>query len=43
MYKFSWYTEKRSNEFNLIHSELPSMLSNISKKLKLEKFIHISH
>ena len=34
--------EKRSNEFNLIHSELPSMLSNISKKLKLEKFIHIS-
>ncbi len=34
--------EKRSNEFNLVHSELPSMLSNISKKLKLEKFIHIS-
>jgi len=34
--------EKKKNDFNLIHSKLPSLLSELSKKNKLKQFIHIS-
>ena len=34
--------EKKSNYFNLIHSELPALLSKISSKQNLSQFIHIS-
>ena len=34
--------EKKQNQFNLIHSELPSLLSKIALKNSLEQFIHLS-
>ena len=34
--------EKRKNEFKLIHSDLPAMLSKKANEFKLEKFIHLS-
>ena len=34
--------EKKENHFNLIHSDLPSLLSKIAFKNSLDQFIHIS-
>ncbi len=34
--------EKRKDEFKILHSDLPSMLSKIANQYQLEKFIHIS-
>ena len=34
--------EKKKNHFNLIHSDLPSLLSKLAKKNSIEQFIHIS-
>ena len=34
--------EKKKNEFKLLHSDLPSLLSKNANKFKLEKFIHLS-
>tara|TARA_Y100000591_G_C21783469_1_gene672424 strand:+ start:4 stop:969 length:966 start_codon:yes stop_codon:yes gene_type:complete len=34
--------EKRKDEFKLIHSDLPAMLSKKANEFKLEKFIHLS-
>ena len=34
--------EKKQNHFDLIHSELPSLLSKMASKYSLEQFIHIS-
>ena len=34
--------EKKKDEFKLIHTDLPAMLSQIANKYKLEKFIHLS-
>ncbi len=34
--------EKRENYFNLIHTELPSLLSNIASKKSINQFIHVS-
>ena len=34
--------EKKQNHFNLIHSELPSLLSKIASKNSLDQFIHVS-
>ena len=34
--------EKNKNQFNLIHSDLPSLLSKIAKKKFLSQFIHVS-
>tara|TARA_A100001011_G_C14118565_1_gene760201 strand:+ start:15 stop:977 length:963 start_codon:yes stop_codon:yes gene_type:complete len=34
--------EKKKNNFNLIHSDLPSLLSNLAKKNSIKQFIHIS-
>ncbi len=34
--------EKKQNDFNLIHSDLPSLLSNLANKNSLHQFIHIS-
>ena len=34
--------EKKKNHFIDVHSEFPSLLSNLSKKKKLKQFIHIS-
>tara|TARA_B100001989_G_scaffold249996_1_gene226308 strand:- start:862 stop:1833 length:972 start_codon:yes stop_codon:yes gene_type:complete len=34
--------EKNKNQFNLIHSNLPSLLSKLASKHYLEQFIHIS-
>ncbi len=34
--------EKKQNHFNLIHSDLPSLLSKVAFKNSLEQFIHIS-
>ena len=34
--------EKKKNQFNLIHTDLPDLLSKKSKKYNIEKFIHIS-
>ena len=34
--------EKRKNEFDNIHNNLPSLLSRLSSKKKIEQFIHIS-
>ena len=34
--------EKKKNDFNLIHSDLPALLSKKANEFKLEKFIHLS-
>ena len=34
--------EKKENQFNLIHSDLPSLISKIAYKFSLKQFIHIS-
>lgn len=34
--------EKKKNNFNLIHSDLPSLLSNLAKENSIKQFIHIS-
>ena len=34
--------EKKENHFNLIHSDLPSLLSKVAKKKSLKQFIHLS-
>ncbi len=34
--------EKKENQFNLIHSELPSLLSRIAAKKSIDQFIHVS-
>ncbi len=34
--------EKKPNQFNLFHSDLPSLLSKLALKNSLEQFIHIS-
>ena len=34
--------EKKENQFNLIHSDLPSLLSKIAYKSSLDQFIHLS-
>ena len=34
--------EKKKNDFNLIHSDLPSLLSNLALKNSLEQFINLS-
>ena len=34
--------EKKQNDFNLIHSDLPSLLSNLALKNSLEQFINLS-
>ena len=34
--------EKKKNEFKLIHSDLPALLSKKANEFKLEKFIHLS-
>ncbi len=34
--------EKKKDEFNLIHSNLPSLLSNKAREFNLDKFIHLS-
>ncbi len=34
--------EKKENQFNLIHSELPSLLSSIAAKKSIDQFIHVS-
>ena len=34
--------EKKKNHFNLIHRDLPSLLSKVAQKKSLEQFIHIS-
>ena len=34
--------EKKENDFNLIHSDLPSLLSNLAKENSVKQFIHIS-
>ena len=34
--------EKKKDEFKLIHTDLPAMLSQTANKYKLEKFIHLS-
>ncbi|MBD1153640.1 MAG: complex I NDUFA9 subunit family protein [Candidatus Pelagibacter sp.] len=34
--------EKKENQFNLIHSDLPSLLSKIASKKSLKQFIHVS-
>jgi len=34
--------EKKENDFNLIHADLPSMLSKLALKNSLDQFIHLS-
>ena len=34
--------EKKQNDFNLIHSDFPSLLSNLALKNSLEQFINLS-
>ena len=34
--------EKKKNQFKIIHTDLPDMLSQKAKKFKLDKFIHLS-
>ena len=34
--------EKKKNQFNLIHSDLPSLLSKVASKNSLKQFIHLS-
>ena len=34
--------EKKKNQFNLIHSDLPSLLSKLALQNSLEQFIHLS-
>ncbi len=34
--------EKKKNNFNLIHSDLPSLLSKLAKENSIKQFIHIS-
>ena len=34
--------EKKKNDFNLIHSDLPSFLSKVASKKNLKQFIHLS-
>ncbi len=34
--------EKKKNQFNLIHTELPSLLSSVASKKLIDQFIHIS-
>ena len=34
--------ERRKNEFKLIHTDLPELLSKKSSQFKLEKFVHLS-
>ena len=34
--------EKKKNHFNLIHSDLPSLLSKVALNKSLDQFIHIS-
>ena len=34
--------EKKENQFNLIHSDLPSLLSKVALKKSQEQFIHLS-
>ena len=34
--------EKKKNHFKIIHSDLPSILSKLSKKKNLKQFIHLS-
>ncbi len=34
--------EKKKNNFNLIHSDLPSMLSKVASKNSIKQFIHLS-
>ena len=34
--------EKRENHFNVIHSDLPSLLSKIASEQSLKQFIHLS-
>ncbi len=34
--------EKKNNHFNLIHSDLPSLLSKCASKISINQFIHIS-
>ena len=34
--------EKKENHFNLIHSDLPSLLSRVASKNSLDHFIHVS-
>ena len=34
--------EKKNNHFNLIHSDLPSLLSKVASKNSLKQFIHLS-
>ena len=34
--------EKKNNHFNLLHSDLPSMLSKLASKNSLKQFIHLS-
>ncbi len=34
--------EKKKNQFNLIHSDLPDLLSKVAKKKSIKQFIHVS-
>ena len=34
--------EKKKNYFNLIHSDLPSLLSKVAADKSLDQFIHLS-
>ena len=34
--------EKKENHFNLIHSDLPSLISKVAKKNSISQFIHVS-
>ncbi len=34
--------EKKENQFNLIHSDLPSLLSRVAFKKSIDQFIHVS-
>ena len=43
MYKFDRdFIRKKKNHFNLIHSDLPSLLSKVALNKSLDQFIHIS-
>ena len=43
MYKFGWnIIRKKKNEFKLIHTDFPNMLSKLAKKHQIKKFIHLS-
>ena len=43
MYKFDWhFIRKKNQNFKMIHTDLPSLLSFKANEYKIEKFIHIS-